>query len=82
MNTYLQAQIQRFRKKVYCRPFPLLVKRQFQNRGSIAFEYVMVTLLGIGLSVAIMQMAKSIIYEKLNTLKQSDTQSLDNVWDD
>ncbi|MCY4443217.1 MAG: hypothetical protein OXC44_07585 [Proteobacteria bacterium] len=49
-----------------------------QQRGSIAFEYVVVTLMGIGISLVVMQVAKKVIYEKLSTMQDR----LEETWDD
>jgi hypothetical protein len=42
-----------------------------KRRGSVAFEYVIVTIFGVGLSLLIMSTAKQMISEKLEVFKNS-----------
>ena len=42
-----------------------------KKRGSVAFEYVIVTIFGVGLSLLIMSTAKHMISEKLEVFKNS-----------
>lgn len=50
------------------------IKKYFndkENHGSVAFEYVIVTIFGVGLSLLIMSTAKNMITEKLEAFKES-----------
>jgi hypothetical protein len=51
----------------------------YSNRGSVAFEYVIVTIFGVGLSLLIMSTAKQMITEKLEAFKESIDNNLNIV---
>lgn len=52
-------------------------KHFLSSRGSIAFEYVLVTLFGVGMSLFILQYAKRMMAEKLGSFEE-DLHNLDS----
>ena len=46
------------------------------NSGSVAFEYVIVTIFGVGLSLLIMSTAKTMITDQLEQFKSSINKNL------
>lgn len=53
-----------------------------RQRGSVAFEYVIVTIFGVGLSLLIMSTAKKMIDEKLEAFQESLDKDLDLTADE
>ena len=45
-------------------------------RGSVAFEYVIVTLIGLGMSLVMMKFAQKMLQEKIETMKEEMESSL------
>lgn len=54
-----------------------MIKHLQSSRGSIAFEYVLVTLFGVGMSLFILQYAKRMMAEKLSSFEE-DLNNLDS----
>lgn len=53
-----------------------------KSRGSIAFEYVVVTLVGVGISLVVMQFAKKTMSDKMRHLRMQLEESFDEQWTD
>ena len=59
----------------------MITRRQNNTQaGSVAFEYVIVTIFGVGLSLLIMSTAKTMITEKLSDFKSTIEQNM-NIGD-
>lgn len=49
-----------------------------ENRGSIAFEYVLVTLFGVAMTLFVMQYARKAMESKIDSFQEK----LDRLWSD
>ena len=49
-------------------------------RGSIAFEYVVVTIVGVGISLVVMQFARKTINDKIRHLSGQLDQNFHQQW--
>lgn len=58
----------------------ILRRKSNSQNGSVAFEYVIVTIFGVGLSLLIMSTAKTMITEKLDDFKSTIEQNM-NIGD-
>lgn len=58
------------------RPSPRFVVSKGSCKGSVAFEYVIVTIFGVGLSLLIMSTAKTMIKGQLEAFKKTMEQNL------